>query len=217
MKIGEAAQCTGLSMSNIRFYEKKKLLTPKREDGNQYRDYTEEDIERLKKIMILRKLDIPIDTIQAVFSQQMPMETALKDQSEALAERMQSLEGSMYLCGTMMDDAQIETMDTDKYLDMIQQEEKAGRHFVEVPDFVEDMADYVQMDAGRSTVFLYPLLGKYMYLKKYVALLMQLCLFGGVIYIMIHAEVHWFFRILWSLGMICWIGGFIRYRSNKTL
>ena len=65
MKIGEAAKCTGLSMSNIRFYEKKKLLTPKREDGNQYRDYTEEDIERLKKIMILRKLDIPIDTIQA--------------------------------------------------------------------------------------------------------------------------------------------------------
>ena len=66
-------------MSNIRFYEKKKLLTPKRENGNQYRDYTEEDIERLKKIMILRKLDIPIDTIQAVFSQQIPMETVLKD------------------------------------------------------------------------------------------------------------------------------------------
>ena len=113
MTIKEVEERTGLARSNIRFYEKKKLLTPKREDGNQYRDYTEEDIERLKKIMILRKLDIPIDTIQAVFSQQMPMETALKDQSEALAERMQSLEGSMYLCRTMMDDAQIETMDTD--------------------------------------------------------------------------------------------------------
>lgn len=85
MKIGEAAKCTGLSISNIRFYEKKKLLDPKRDDENQYRDYTPEDIERLKKIVIFRKLDIPIETIQAIFNKQMSIKAALENQEEELS------------------------------------------------------------------------------------------------------------------------------------
>ncbi len=42
MRIGEIAKRTGLKISNIRFYERKGLLTPKREQDSQYRDYTEE-------------------------------------------------------------------------------------------------------------------------------------------------------------------------------
>lgn len=215
MKIGEAAKCTGLSISNIRFYEKKKLLDPKRDDENQYRDYTPEDIERLKRVVIFRKLDIPIETIQAIFNKQMSIKAALENQEEELAGRMLSLEGSMYLCRSMAEDDEIEAMDTGKYLNMIEAEEKAGRHFVEVPDFVEDMADYAQKDAGVPSVFLYPMLGKYMYLTKYVALLVRLCVFGVIIYIMLHSEIPWMFRILWSAVIICWIGGFLRYRRNR--
>ncbi len=44
MRIGEIAKRTGLNISNIRFYERKGLLTPKREQDSQYRDYTEEDV-----------------------------------------------------------------------------------------------------------------------------------------------------------------------------
>ena len=46
MRIGEIAKRTGLNISNIRFYERKGLLTPKREQDSQYRDYTEEDVLR---------------------------------------------------------------------------------------------------------------------------------------------------------------------------
>ena len=44
MRIGEIAQLTGLSVSNIRFYEKKGLIGPQREDGSKYRNYTEDDL-----------------------------------------------------------------------------------------------------------------------------------------------------------------------------
>lgn len=44
MRIGEIAKRTGLNISNIRFYERKGLLAPKREQDSQYRDYTEEDV-----------------------------------------------------------------------------------------------------------------------------------------------------------------------------
>ena len=50
MKIGEAAKETGLSVSNIRFYEKKGLLNPRRREESQYREYGQEEVRRLKEI-----------------------------------------------------------------------------------------------------------------------------------------------------------------------
>lgn len=61
MKIGEVAEQTGLSISNIRFYEKKGLIEPKRNEQSKYRDYTEENVKRLKQIILYRKMDMPLE------------------------------------------------------------------------------------------------------------------------------------------------------------
>ena len=58
MKIGEAAKKAGISPGNIRFYEKKGLLKPSREESSSYRNYTEEDIERLKRSGTLAVLSV---------------------------------------------------------------------------------------------------------------------------------------------------------------
>lgn len=62
MRIGEVAKLTGLSDSNIRFYEKKGLLASARVQESKYRDYTQEDVETLKRILLYRKLNISIGT-----------------------------------------------------------------------------------------------------------------------------------------------------------
>ena len=49
MTIKETEKSTGLSRSNIRFYEKEGLIAPARTEGNGYRDYSEADIENIKK------------------------------------------------------------------------------------------------------------------------------------------------------------------------
>ena len=66
MNIKEAESLTGITKQNIRFYEKKGLLTPQRNE-NKYREYSNEDIERLLQIKMLRKLDVPIEHIQRIF------------------------------------------------------------------------------------------------------------------------------------------------------
>ena len=66
MRIGEIAERTGLNISNVRFYERKGLLTPERETGSKYRDYSEEDVNRIKKILLYRKMGIPVDTIYLI-------------------------------------------------------------------------------------------------------------------------------------------------------
>ena len=53
MKIKDVEERTGLSRSNVRFYEKEKLIEPSRNESNGYRDYSENDVENIKKIAYL--------------------------------------------------------------------------------------------------------------------------------------------------------------------
>ena len=64
MKINEVEQLVGITKRNIRFYEKEGLLSPVRNADNGYRDYGEEDVQTLRKIKLLRKLDVPLEEIR---------------------------------------------------------------------------------------------------------------------------------------------------------
>ena len=63
MKINEVEQLVGVTKRNIRFYEKGGASPPGRTD-NGYRDYGEADVEALRKIKLLRKLDVPLEEIR---------------------------------------------------------------------------------------------------------------------------------------------------------
>ena len=69
MTIKEVEKLTGLSRSNVRFYEKEKLIVPVRNERNGYRDYSNSDIENLKKIAYLRTLGISIEDIRSIISE----------------------------------------------------------------------------------------------------------------------------------------------------
>ena len=60
MKINEVEAAVGVTKKNIRFYEEEGLITPGREPGNGYRSYSQADVERLRRIKLLRKLDVPL-------------------------------------------------------------------------------------------------------------------------------------------------------------
>ena len=62
MTIKEVEKKLNITRANIRFYEKEGLLQPKRCD-NEYRDYSEDDLKRLEKILLFRKCNISIENI----------------------------------------------------------------------------------------------------------------------------------------------------------
>ena len=64
MKIQQVEELVGISKKNIRFYEAEGLLSPGRAE-NGYRAYGQADVERLQRIKLLRKLDVPIEDIGA--------------------------------------------------------------------------------------------------------------------------------------------------------
>ena len=71
--IKEAEELTGISRQNIRYYEKMGLLNPKRDAGNGYRKYDEEDIGRLKAILLFRKLDMPLEEIRKLLDHEIDL------------------------------------------------------------------------------------------------------------------------------------------------
>ena len=63
MKINEVEDLLNTPRANIRYYEKEGLINISRKE-NGYRNYSEEDIQRLKKIIILRKLGVSVEQIK---------------------------------------------------------------------------------------------------------------------------------------------------------
>lgn len=63
MTIKELEQELEIPRATIRFYEKENLISPKRGD-NSYREYSNEDVVTLKKIIILRKIGLSVSDIK---------------------------------------------------------------------------------------------------------------------------------------------------------
>ncbi len=66
MRIGQVMKATGLGKKTIRYYIQQGLLAPKAESSNRYLDFTEEDVERLRQIKLLRQLDFPVVELRQI-------------------------------------------------------------------------------------------------------------------------------------------------------
>lgn len=84
MKIKELENELSISRSQIRFYEKQGLFSPERKDNN-YRKYTEQDIELLKKIIIFRKMGFSVEEIKLLQSNELPFEEAITNVQHRIA------------------------------------------------------------------------------------------------------------------------------------
>jgi DNA-binding transcriptional MerR regulator len=61
MRIGELAGRAGVSTDTVRFYERSGWLPRATRRDNAYRDYAEADVEHLRLLIELRRLDVPLD------------------------------------------------------------------------------------------------------------------------------------------------------------
>ncbi len=66
MTISQAAKSFGISARMLRYYEQAGLIESYRRDDYAYRMYNEATLLRLRQILVLRKLRIPIKQIKAI-------------------------------------------------------------------------------------------------------------------------------------------------------
>ena len=65
--INDAVKQFGVTSKTLRYYERVGLLESKRANNNNYRYYGETEVERIKQIMILRKMQISIKDIIYIY------------------------------------------------------------------------------------------------------------------------------------------------------
>lgn len=122
MTIKEMESVTGMGRANIRYYEAEGLITPERNRENGYRIYSQEDVAALRKIRLLRTLDVSIEEIRALQAGEISLEQVLERQVEELARKEQWLERSGQVLRQMMErKEEFDTMDAQNYLNALEE------------------------------------------------------------------------------------------------
>lgn len=139
MTIKEVEEQLGIPRASIRFYEKERLIDPKRED-NGYREYSEQDVATLKKVIIFRKLGLPVSEIEDILDGSKPLADALAANVSRLEEQLAELNGAIALSKTIQQSAaDIASFDENYYFAEIGREEQRGSRFM---DIAKDIAQY---------------------------------------------------------------------------
>lgn len=118
MTIKEVEERTGLTRSNIRFYEKEKLIEPLRNDKNGYRDYSEKDVENIKKIAYLRTLEISVEDIRNIISNKVPLAKVIEKQTITIQTQIEGLNKAKTMCERILESGNIsfDELQVEKYV-----------------------------------------------------------------------------------------------------
>ena len=138
LKIKELENLLSISRSNIRFYEKQGLFCPEREENN-YRDYTEQDINILKKIIVLRKMGFTVEEIKLIQNNELPFAETITNVQHRIEEEIEQLSGSLKIIKQIaQENSSFDEIDIDKHWSIISNSEKSGEKFVDIcKDFLE--------------------------------------------------------------------------------
>lgn len=131
MKINEVEKLVGISKKNIRFYEAEGLLHPGRSSENGYRSYTDEDVDTLQKIKLLRKLGLPLEEIRALQQSRLTVSDALRRHRITLEREAENLRQAQALCARLeADGGTLAGLDAGRILEEMQQMEQEGTTFM---------------------------------------------------------------------------------------
>ena len=97
MQIKEVQEKLKISSYTLRYYEKMGLIQPYR-DENGYRNYSEEDIHKIERIMFLRDINVPIEDIKDILNNKVTFQDVLENHIEKVNTRIESFQYIKNMC-----------------------------------------------------------------------------------------------------------------------
>ena len=97
MQIKEVQEKLKISSYTLRYYEKMGLIQPYR-DENGYRNYSEEDIHKIERIMFLRDINVPIEDIKDILNNKVTFQDVLENHIEKVNTEIESLQYIKNMC-----------------------------------------------------------------------------------------------------------------------
>ena len=103
--IREVTEITGITVNALRYYDRKGLLHPtvRNSEGRKEWLYDDEAVRRAKRILLLRRIGIPVENIALVIEKADKMdENMLRSRLEELREERQMLDEQISLAGMLL-------------------------------------------------------------------------------------------------------------------
>ena len=103
--IREVTEITGITVNALRYYDRKGLLHPtvRNPQGRKEWLYDDEAVRRAKRILLLRRIGIPVESIAIVIEKTDKMdEVILRSRLEELREERQFLDEQISLAGMLL-------------------------------------------------------------------------------------------------------------------
>ena len=103
--IREVTEITGITVNALRYYDRKGLLHPtvRNSEGRKEWLYDDEAVRRAKRILLLRRIGIPVESIAIVIEKADKMdEVILRSRLEELREERQFLDEQISLAGMLL-------------------------------------------------------------------------------------------------------------------
>lgn len=192
LKIKELENLLSISRSNVRFYEKQGLFSPERKDNN-YREYTNQDIEVLKKIIIFRKMGFTVEEIKLIQNNDLPFAEAIANAQRRIEDEIEQLNGSLKLIKQVaQENLSFDEIDIDEHWNTISESEKSGEKFVDIcKDFLE--LELNSFDAMWKYVFFHDFKKSRAKHGTVIAcgILLLLCILRGIGKVLIWKESFW--------------------------
>lgn len=155
MKIKEVEDLIGITKANIRYYEKEGLLNPKRNEENNYRDYTPEDIRSLERIKTLRLLGVTIAEIKQMNAGQILLKDVIENRLEKIHEEEQNLLEIRQVCKNILENRISFTAIDEKLLDGKRDNWKAELERIWHEDITKEPLDRNQFNRNIAAMLLW--------------------------------------------------------------
>jgi len=102
MNIKVVSEKTGLTKRAIKYYESEGLISPLKNNDNNYREYTDNDIVKLNLIGALRIIDIPICEIKSLVAGDKGLQDIMNDTLIKVTETINNLEKTKLIISNLI-------------------------------------------------------------------------------------------------------------------
>ncbi len=121
MNIKEIEQKSGLARANIRFYENEGFLIPSRM-ANGYRDYSEDDLELLKRIRLMRELGFSLEQIRQLQINPDSLNRALEQRIITINKEKSTLDDKKIVCQEIRTERiSFNRLEAERYLERLEE------------------------------------------------------------------------------------------------
>lgn len=134
MHANEITKLLGINRDRIKYFRKQEVFASENLPvGNKSPEYTPEDVQKLKTLIILTKAGLSCGDIRKIQKNEWTLEEALTARRKLLQAELQRIHGSLYLISELQaNNSDYTDLDTDFYWNLIQQKEADGLDFIDV-------------------------------------------------------------------------------------